>query len=131
MWSPKGKCGCQYFILLIKKKNHGHSGPGFFLIKKLILDYYFCLKSGSVFLFSLDPFSRHNQANSPGSVFCVLCNRQIQYKINHTVNYVNVETFFIYTYILSLIFRWRLKPKCDSAIITNYSRRFQSKTKFR
>ena len=31
MCCPKGKCGCQYFILLTEKKNHGHSpGPGFF-----------------------------------------------------------------------------------------------------
>ena len=31
MCCPKGKCGCQYFILLtLKKKNHGHKGPGFF-----------------------------------------------------------------------------------------------------
>ena len=33
MCCPKGKCGCQYYILLTlikKKKNHGHSGPGFF-----------------------------------------------------------------------------------------------------
>jgi hypothetical protein len=34
MCCPKGKCGCQYFILLtLKTKNHGHRGPGFFLIK--------------------------------------------------------------------------------------------------
>jgi hypothetical protein len=26
---------------------------------------------------------------------------------------VNVETFLIFTYILSLIFRWRLQQKCD------------------
>ena len=31
MCCPKGKCGCQYFILLtLKKKNRGHRGPGFF-----------------------------------------------------------------------------------------------------
>jgi hypothetical protein len=32
MCFPKGKCGCQYFILLTlkKKKIHGHRGPGFF-----------------------------------------------------------------------------------------------------
>ena len=50
MCCPKGKCGCQYFILLTlkKKKNHGHRGPGFFLIKK-----YFCSKSGPVFLFQI------------------------------------------------------------------------------
>ena len=32
MCCPKGKCGCQYFILLTlkNKKNHGHRGPGFF-----------------------------------------------------------------------------------------------------
>ena len=29
MCCPKGKCGCQYFILSILKKNHGHSGPRF------------------------------------------------------------------------------------------------------
>jgi hypothetical protein len=50
---------------------------------------------------SLDPFSRHNKDNLPGSVFCVVCNRQIKYKINNTVHYVKVETFLIYTYILS------------------------------
>ena len=35
MCCPKGKCGCQYFILLTlkKKKNHGHRAPGFFLTK--------------------------------------------------------------------------------------------------
>jgi hypothetical protein len=36
-----------------KKKNvHGHRSPGFFN-KKLILDYYFCLMSGPVFLFQI------------------------------------------------------------------------------
>ena len=31
MCCPKGKCGCQYFILLtLKKKIHGHRGPGNF-----------------------------------------------------------------------------------------------------
>ena len=31
MCCPKGKCECQYFILLtLKKKNQGHRGPGFF-----------------------------------------------------------------------------------------------------
>jgi hypothetical protein len=31
MCCPKGKCGCQYFILLtLKKKIRGHRGPGFF-----------------------------------------------------------------------------------------------------
>ena len=43
MYCPKGKCGCQYFILLTLKKNHGHRGLGF----------YFCLKSGPVFLFQI------------------------------------------------------------------------------
>ena len=33
MGCPKGKCGCQYSILLTLKKNNGHRGPGFFLIK--------------------------------------------------------------------------------------------------
>jgi hypothetical protein len=53
MCCPKGKCGCQYFILLtLKKKNRGHRGPGFFN-KKLILDNYFFFKSGPVFLFQI------------------------------------------------------------------------------
>jgi hypothetical protein len=52
MCCPKDKCGCQYSLLLTLKKNHGHRGPGFFN-KKLILDYYFCLKSGPVFLFQI------------------------------------------------------------------------------
>jgi hypothetical protein len=34
-----------------KKKIHGYRDPGFFFHKKLILDYYFCLKSGPVFYF--------------------------------------------------------------------------------
>jgi hypothetical protein len=54
MCYPKGKCGCQYFILLtLKKKNQGHRGPGVFFNKKLILDYYYCLMSGPVFLFQI------------------------------------------------------------------------------
>ena len=54
MCSSKGKCGCQYFILLpLKKKNHGHRDHGFFFSKKIIMDYYFCLKSGPVFLFQI------------------------------------------------------------------------------
>ena len=28
MCCPKGKCGCQYFILLTLKKNRGHRGAG-------------------------------------------------------------------------------------------------------
>ena len=34
------------------KKTRGHRGPGLFN-KKLIMDYYFCLKSGPVFLFQI------------------------------------------------------------------------------
>jgi hypothetical protein len=35
MCCPKGKCGCQYFILLtLKKEIHGHRFLDFFLIKK-------------------------------------------------------------------------------------------------
>ena len=54
MCCPKGKCGCQYFILLTleEEKIRRHRDPGFFN-KKLILDYYFCLKSGPVFLFQI------------------------------------------------------------------------------
>ena len=53
MCCPKGKCGCQYFILLTKKKNSWTQGSWIFFNKKLILDYYFCLKSGLVFLFQI------------------------------------------------------------------------------
>jgi hypothetical protein len=40
MCYPKGKCGCQNFILITlkKKKNRRRRGPGYFN-KKLILDY--------------------------------------------------------------------------------------------
>jgi hypothetical protein len=47
MCCPKGKCGCQYFILLTLKKKIVDTGILDFLIKKLILDFYFCLKSDS------------------------------------------------------------------------------------
>ena len=53
MCCPKGKCGCQYFILLTLKKKIMDTGVLDFFNKKLILDYYFCLKSGPVFLFQI------------------------------------------------------------------------------
>ena len=53
MYCPKGKCGCQYFILLTLKKKFMDTGVLDFFNKKLILDYYFCLKSGPVFLFQI------------------------------------------------------------------------------
>ena len=53
MCCPKGKCGCQHFILLtLEKKSMGTEVLDFFN-KKIILDYYFCLKSGPVFLFQI------------------------------------------------------------------------------
>ena len=58
MCCPKGKCGCQYFIsLTLKKKMFMDTGVLDFFNKKLILDYYFCLKSGPVFLFQIFKFS--------------------------------------------------------------------------
>ena len=53
MCCPKGKCGCQYFILLTLKKKFIDTGVLDFFNKKLILDFYFCLKSGPVFLFQI------------------------------------------------------------------------------
>jgi hypothetical protein len=54
MCCPKGKCGCQYFILLTyKKEKFMDTGYWIFFNKKLILDYYFCLKSGPVILFQI------------------------------------------------------------------------------
>ena len=54
MCCPKSKCGCQYFILLtLNKKKIMDTGVLDFFNKKLILDYYFCLKSGPVFLFQI------------------------------------------------------------------------------
>jgi hypothetical protein len=41
------------YYYLKKKTIHGQRGPGFFFIIKLILDYYFCLMSGPVFLFQI------------------------------------------------------------------------------
>jgi hypothetical protein len=57
VWTQKcavQKCGCQYFILLtLKKKKSWTQGSWIFFNKKLILDYYFCLKSSPVFLFQI------------------------------------------------------------------------------
>ena len=53
MCCPKDKCGCQYFILLTLKKKFMDTESWIFFNKKLILDYYFCLKSGPVFLFQI------------------------------------------------------------------------------
>ena len=53
MCCPKGKCGCQYFILLTFKKKIMDTGILDFFNKKIILDYYFCSKSGPVFLFKI------------------------------------------------------------------------------
>ena len=53
MCCPKGKCGCQYFILLTLKNKIMDTGVLDFFNKKIILDYYFSLKSGPVFLFQI------------------------------------------------------------------------------
>ena len=53
MCYPKGKCGCQYFILLTFKNKIMDTWVLDFFNKKLILDYYFCLKSGPVLLFQI------------------------------------------------------------------------------
>ena len=54
MCCPKGKCGCHYFILLtLRRKKIMDTGVLDFFNKILILDYYFCLKSGPVFLFQI------------------------------------------------------------------------------
>jgi hypothetical protein len=44
-----------FHIINFKKKKFMDTvlPPGFFFNKKLILDYYFCLKSGPVFLFQI------------------------------------------------------------------------------
>ena len=47
----QGKCGCQYFILLTLEKKIMDTGVLDFFNIQLILDYYFCLQSGPVFLF--------------------------------------------------------------------------------
>ena len=53
MRCPKGKCGCQYFILLTLKKKFMDTGVLDFFNKKLILDYCSGLKFGPVFLFQI------------------------------------------------------------------------------
>jgi hypothetical protein len=42
-----------FHIINFKKKNSWTQGSWIFVNKKLILDYYFCLKSGPVFLFQI------------------------------------------------------------------------------
>jgi hypothetical protein len=83
MCCPKGKCGCQYFILLtLKKKNHGHSGHGSFLNKKLIMDYHFCLKSGPVFLFQICIIA---PSPSQGIYKCIINNKLINNKFRFSI----------------------------------------------
>jgi hypothetical protein len=53
MCCPKGKCGCQYFILLTLKKKFMDTEVLNIFNQKLILYYYFGLKSGPVFLFQI------------------------------------------------------------------------------
>jgi hypothetical protein len=53
MCCSKGKCGCQHFILLTLEKTIMGTGVLDFFNKKIILDYYFCLMSGPVFLFQI------------------------------------------------------------------------------
>ena len=85
MCCPKGKCGCQYFILLtLKEKIHGHRGPGFFN-KKLILDFYICLNSGPVFLFKIVIIAPPLPLPSQGIYNCIINNKLINNKFRFSI----------------------------------------------
>ena len=96
---------CSLYETKVLKCNRSHQ-PTLSLMKQ---KYFITLNRTLLFQQSLDPFSRHKD-NSSGSVFRVLFNRQIKYKINNTVTYMNVETILIYTYIYFIInFQMKMK----------------------
>ena len=83
MCCPKGKCGCQYFILLTyKKEKFMDTGYWIFFNKKLILDYYFCLKSGPVILFQ---FFIIAPLPSQGIYNCIINNKLINNKFRFSI----------------------------------------------
>ena len=84
MCCQKGKCGCQYFILLFKKKKILDTGSWIFLNKKLILDYYFCLKSGPVFLFQIFIIAPPPPP-SQGISNCIINNKLINNKFRFSI----------------------------------------------
>ena len=84
MCFPKGKCGCQYFILLTLKKNHGDRGPGYFLIKKTNPGLLFLLKVRScVFISNF----HHSLPPSPsqGIYNCIVDNKLINNKFRFSI----------------------------------------------
>jgi hypothetical protein len=97
MCCPKGKCGCQYFILLTLKKQKFMDTVvlEFFLINKLILDYYFCLKSGPVFLFQIFIIA-------PLPNFCFFKVNNMKYWHPHLPfgQHMSVSTLVVYKYNL-------------------------------
>ena len=79
MCGPKGKYGCQYFILLTLKKKFMDTVVLDFFNKKVILDYYFCLKSGPVILFQ---------------IFIIICIKDFNAEKNTSLK-LNLFYFFI------------------------------------
>ena len=71
-----------FHIINLKKKNHGHGGPGFFFNKELILDYSFCLKSGPVFLFQIFIIA---PSPSQGIYNCIINNKLINNKFRFSI----------------------------------------------
>ena len=87
VWTQKcavqNASGCQYSILLTLKKNHGHSqGSWIFLIKKLILDYYYLLKVRScVFISNF----HHSPPPLPRDINCIVNNKLINNKFRFSI----------------------------------------------
>jgi hypothetical protein len=73
MCCPKGKCGCQYFILLTWKKKSWTQGSWIFFNKKIILDYYFCLKSVLCFYFRFLPSIVAEKNATKNEHICSMC----------------------------------------------------------
>ena len=83
MCCPKGKCGCQYFILLTLKKNKFmDTGVLDFFNKKLILDYYFCLKFSPLYLFQIFIIA---PSPSQGIYNCIINNKLINNKFRFSI----------------------------------------------
>ena len=70
----------KFHIINFKKKIHGHRVLDFFFNKKLILDYYFCLKSGPVFLFQI-----FIPSPSQGIYNCIINDKLINNKFRFSI----------------------------------------------
>jgi hypothetical protein len=91
--SKRQVCRCKYFILsTLKNKKIMDTGVLDFFIKKLILDFYFCLKSSPVFLFQI--FIVAPPSPSQGIYNCIINNKLINNKFRFLfkINFIYEST---------------------------------------